>query len=419
MRSERARALAIAAAALAFHVLGAGLIVWFAHFPQSLDEIQHLSFVRAMEAQPSLFPHYEALRTLDPGCLCWGAQPNYLPHPSPYYLLMAPIDRLSGGSFIALRIADVAISTVGVALMLAGGFRLLRGWRPRAVFALFLVLFPKLGLISGIINDDNAALVATGLAFLGLADFHLRGRLVDAAVLGAGLALAGWSKLTTALMVGFTFAFAEALRLKDRSSPPPLYAYATVIAGGAIGALPSLVNLVRYGGFVYFSEARAVPPSQRTPIGLAAYGLTFLRQMVDGWSATGPTPTLLTIALYAVLLLGAAAAALALRERRPEPEAAAWRVAAAAVLALVPTVALQFWFGWMSLVQHGFLDLAQPRYYYGLWPGFALALALMWSWAGPGPVRRVVTAGLAIYLVASSAGYAVIRLYLAGAPAIF
>jgi hypothetical protein len=74
---------------------------------------------------------------------------------------------------------------------------------------------------------------------------------------------------------------------------------------------------------------------------------------------------------------------------------------------------------WASVVEDGFRDMAQARYYYALWPGFALALALLWKRAGPGPVRRITTAALTISLVGSSAAYAVIRLYLAGMPAIY
>jgi hypothetical protein len=120
-----------------------------------------------------------------------------------------------------------------------------------------------------------------------------------------------------------------------------------------------------------------------------------------------------------VLALGALATALAVSGRSTGPEGAAWRVAGGMVLALIPTLLLHFAFGWASVVEDGFRDMAQARYYYALWPGFALALALLWKRAGPGPVRRITTAALAISLVGSSAAYAVITLYLAGIPAIY
>ncbi|MGH7011824.1 MAG: hypothetical protein ACREEX_13405, partial [Caulobacteraceae bacterium] len=67
----RTSSLLVAVPALAWHLFGALLVARLIAFPSTLDEIEHLSFIRWMERAPSLLPHYERMRILAPDLAHW------------------------------------------------------------------------------------------------------------------------------------------------------------------------------------------------------------------------------------------------------------------------------------------------------------------------------------------------------------
>jgi hypothetical protein len=396
--------LIIAAAALAFHVLGAALVADLSLFPSSLDEIQHLSYLRWMAHAPALFPHFEAIPTLDDRATHWTAAPNYLNHPSPYYLALGGLDRLLGGSVAAMRLVNIALSGLAVAIMLRAGFTVLRTPREQAVFAAFLVLFPKMGVVAGIVSNDNAALLATAVVFAGLLRWHATGRLADAALLAAGLALCGWTKFTVFLMAGFAVAIAELPRLKLMAVRPRLARCAVIALGAGAGAVPTLENLARYGRPLFHPTNFFTPVAERTAVSFADYAALFFQQMAITWSAREPARPLEMAGLAGVLaILGLTVVLAARRARAGEPLTAPWIVALGFGLALPPTLALHLWFGWQAVLEDGYLTAAQARYYYGVWPGIALAAALLWREAPLRAVRPAILLTLALLLLASPA----------------
>jgi hypothetical protein len=394
--SDRRLSAIAAGAAMAFHLFGGLMFALVARFPSSLDELPHLSFIRWMERDPALFPHYERMRILTEDGRAWTGTGTYLNHPSPYYHLMGVIDRLSGGSVLTLRLFDLALSSVGVGLMLAAGFRLLKGWRERSVFAAVLVLFPKLGVVAGIINNDNGALIAVGLAFLALVRWHERGGRREAVWLAAALALAGWTKLTVLLMLGFGVAVAELLRPSLLKRLRTEWAnYLILAAGGALGAVPTLVNLHRYGRALYHSTYYFTPVADRAPMTFLHYVRMFFWQLGRKWSGLEPTPALGVVGLLLVLALAVVACVRL-------PRDAAGRVAVGLMISLLPTLLLHLQFGWEAVREDGFLFMAQARYYYGVWPGFALGLALLWRDWRPGLARTGLTAAVLLCLLYAS-----------------
>src|SRR5262249_55963609 len=150
----------------------------------------------------------------------------------------------------ALRLLNALMATGAVALLLAAGFRLLPDTPRRAAYAAVLVMFPKLGIVAGLINNDNAALLAVGLTFWALIGWHQPGSTGDAWLLAAGLLLAGWTKLTVLLMLGFGVGIAELLR----PGRAPLKHYAIIAAGTLVGCLPTLATWLQYGRFLYHSN---------------------------------------------------------------------------------------------------------------------------------------------------------------------
>ena len=395
-----------AACALAFHALNGGLAVVMDRFPSSLDELQHLSFIRAMEARPSLLPNYDAVHVLSGAAGGFTDTPNYLNHPSPYYLLMGPIDRLTGGSILALRMANLSLSLAAIAVLLLAGVRVLRGWRERAVFAGALVLFPKLGAVAGLINNDNGAILAVAVAMLGLVAWQQNPTRRSALLLAAGVALCGWTKLTVLLMVAFSVLISEGLRLWRTRKPEDLVAYAIVCGGFALAAIPSLANLAAYGRLLHHTDSFTVPIAERASLGFGQYVWLFLRYMAEKWAALEPTDLIQRLGLALVVGLAATAVAVGLRAPKSEAgdadEAAGWRIASGAILATLPVLAIHIYFGWRTFREDGFLEMAQMRYYYGLWPGFALGLGLIWL-RFPRPAwRRPLTLATGFLLASAS-----------------
>lgn len=365
--------------ALAFHAVNGLFALLIGAFPTSLDELQHLSFIRSMEARPSLLPRYEDLRVLDDSGRTFTAAPNYLNHPSPYYVAMGWVDRAVGGDIRALRLVDLGLSLAAVALMLLAGFRVLKDWKSRTVFAAALVLFPKAGVVAGLINNDNAALLVTGAAFLALVEWQRSPSTRNAVFLALGLAACGWTKLTILLMLAFGALIAEALRLRVRGPRPTLGACAVVAAGLAVGAIPSLANLAAYGRLLHHTSAFYVAPASRLDLSFGRYALIFFRDMEEKWPALEPSRLPQQLGLCLVVVWAAWALAVGLRRKAGEGDLdAAWRTACGLVLATAPVMAIHLYFGWRTFVEDGFVEMAQMRYYYGVWPGFALGLALLW-----------------------------------------
>jgi hypothetical protein len=59
-------------------------------FPSAFDELEHISYAAHLQETGRLLPRFEEQKTLSPGDLGrWDDRPNYLGHPSPFYLLMA------------------------------------------------------------------------------------------------------------------------------------------------------------------------------------------------------------------------------------------------------------------------------------------------------------------------------------------
>ena len=67
---------------LAFYVALTLILVFIAPFPSQVDELQHLSVVRAQFEHPTLFPDWSSQLILRPDDLTrWSADANYINHP--------------------------------------------------------------------------------------------------------------------------------------------------------------------------------------------------------------------------------------------------------------------------------------------------------------------------------------------------
>jgi hypothetical protein len=371
--------------ALAFHAASVLAFALITRYPDSFDEMAHLAYVRWEALHPSLFPHFEAWRLPD-------GRLNYLTHPSPYYLVLAAIDA-AFRSIGLLRLVNAAISTAAVAIILVAGRRSL----PRdgfPVFAAVTVLFPKLGLLGGIISNDNAALLAAAVFFVALVEWPRRSWLMALA-----LSLCGWTKLTALIMAALALAFTLLAR---RERPAPRHALAGL--GLAAGLIPTAANFVRYHAAVYTTPERLIPLAQRPHLGFLEFARQVGWDLIRTWPAKDGASALWIATLVLILALGGYGA---WRARRERP----WILGLAA--ATLPSALIQLGFGWRTLQAFGWNDVYTARYYYVLWPGFAAALALLWTQT-KGLGRSAAAALVGAGLVSASTLFALAVLLVAG-----
>jgi hypothetical protein len=295
---------------------------------------------------------------------------NYINHPSAYYLLLAPWAEAGPR---ALRLANVGLTVLALALMLCAGARMLE---PQAFpwFALAAAACPKAMSIGGMINNDVLAMLAAALLLLAWST-----RRHTAWLLGLALALAGWTKLTALIALA---ALASLWLLTCRTRD--LRLWISTVAGAALGALPYLVNLVRDGALLFRDPAKwSVPLDARinlTPLEFLAH---FADLLLRKWPAIenslplGVVAFCLVIPILAVLAVRTAVRPLGL----------------ALAGAVVITLAIHLGFAWRAYTTLGDLTNAQARYYTVFWPAFALLLAAALG-ATKSPARWLVLPAL-------------------------
>jgi hypothetical protein len=356
--------LVVAAIVLISYVFLASLIVLHAKFPYEFDELQHLSVIVAQREHPDPFadPSNYFVLSADDNTK-WSAQRNYLAHPSLYYLLLAPLSGRQDANVVLLRFANVFMASAALLMTIVGGFKLFSASLDRGLFSILAACFPKGALLAGIINNDNLADLAGALVFLGI---------VEAPMalwwLTAGLALAGWSKLTALIALSCVVGVRQLGRIRNRRIPILSKENVILAIGALVGASPYLVSLFRSGHLVYVNQAHfGVPVENRPAMSFVEFGLYFLQRFALKWPAAEgalglPASDALMIVLVGLTLAGVSGR----RDIRS--------VTLPYVLAFAVTFAVHLWFGWRSFVEIGDLTVAQTRYYSVLWPGVAAAL---------------------------------------------
>lgn len=372
---------------LSFVVLAFG-IAYFYPFPSLFDELQHYSAVRAQFEHPDLAADPRDYGVVRPDAVrSWSGQRNYINHPALYYLLLAPLLALTDSPFV-LRLANVALASLALVLMLWAGWRRLPSDRVRLAFAVIAASFPKAVLLAGMINNDNLAALAGAIVFAGLVAARRGAWLV-----ALGLALAGWSKLTALVALGAVVAAFVLLGPRRAWTRP---ASALIAAGGALGALAYALMWWRTGALVPVNAAVFTTPVEArlvlTPLGFAG---RFLSDFALKWpAAEGSLPVL---AVGALLLAQLALAGVGARIAPGERRLILAFLAGTAVL-----FATHFAFGWRAYLTMGDLTIAQTRYYAVLWPGLALGGAL--ALTAPRVPRWATVVGLGAYLLPSVPG---------------
>jgi hypothetical protein len=380
-RADPGRVRLVYGAFLIVFVFTAALLAVREPFPTTLDELPHYSYVAEMARAPTLLPDYPAMRLADPAQLTrFGDQPTYLNHPSLYYLLLSPILRLWPGTVLPLRLANVAIATLGVALLFIAGARRLTNVAQHAVFAALVSGFPKLGILACNINNDNLAFLGGAVLMVGL----LREPEDVAAVLfvGFGFMLGAAAKLTAAIMLGLLI-LAWCMRRPWR---PRLFALLPFLA---VGVLPYFANLVRWGAPLWEASARAhgaLPGTWHAPLALGQFVGVFFETMPETWAAVGASDPFDIASALAVV----AAFVLSLKTTR---------LSRCVLFALLGTLLVHVTYEYRDQLRLGIWPGsygASPRYYLPLWPGVAWGCALAFDRMRSARVRNAAAAAFLV-----------------------
>ena len=352
--------LLVAALTLA-HAAAATVVALYASFPSAYDELAHISLVRSMAEAPQLFLPYGRLMLLDPTLQVWTSEPNYLAHPSLYYLALSP---LAGWGYLPLRFANVALSSLALLLAAAGGARLIGSGRGLVPFLILLFCFPKSPVLGGIVSNDNLVLLASAVFLWGCSSGRHR-----TAWIAAAIVLAGWAKLTALVALGATVTFVQMEAVLAGRTKVFARENVWFAAAALTGFCPCLVNYATTGHFLFgpVNEGWIIPAGQRVSLSVPDFVWLFFQRL----GAKYPLQDMLL--QFGPLLAGLVAiASLPLRGG-----GTASVVAKSSMLALLVFVTIHVGYGWHTFQITGRETAdAQIRYYNVLWPGFALALAL-------------------------------------------
>jgi hypothetical protein len=204
-RRPRGRASVLSLLFVVLFAISAGISAYRKDITRGFDELVHISYVASLQQNETLWPRLETLRMMDPQTLRFTAEPNYLNHPSPYYLLFAwigpNIEEHPGAPF-PHRLLNVAIVVLGLAAAITAAFRLGIGALEIYAFVISLVAIPFLASLAGAVNNDNLAFAGGALAMFSAVGFlnKREDKWLYAALIGVVIASA--AKLTGLLLAG-------------------------------------------------------------------------------------------------------------------------------------------------------------------------------------------------------------------------
>ena len=390
-------------------------------FPADIDELAHYSYIRhAYENKLLITDYYASYLLREDDLESWSEKNNYLNHPSLYYLFLGNVLNISGedpGREIEiLRASNLLISSLAIAILLWVGFSVFRTVCPFFVYAAAVTLIPKLGIVGGIINNDNQALLGSALVFLGLV--HALNRRITfgtSLITGAGFCLSALAKLTAGLSMGLLIVLVHLFNISEFHvliRDKMIYLFSLLILL-LLGIAPYMVNLYRLGSPLYINSTAYAEPYSNYHLNLDLYGFIghFFSRMVIKWAAYEPSNIYQIISLFCLLLL----AALGLwRLSAGDKSPSTMRILVfGAFLATGCVMVAHVYHLYSMYLSTGHLGGATIRYYIPIWPAVALAAGF-----GIGVIKidriRIYTIMLLFaLLISSTAPFAIAWHYLA------
>jgi hypothetical protein len=391
-----------------------------APFPAGFDEHAHFSYVAHIAERDDLAPSFDdmVLIGLDHGA-AWTAQPNYLNHPSFYYVAIAWLADTFGASrprsVTLLRLANAALSAAALALVLQIGLR--AGWPPsaRLAFGVMVATVPTLPVLGGLVTNDNLAWFGGALCCLGafsvLEEGPTRGAL---AKLVGGFVLASFAKLTAAMLAGgLLIGTLVALSMRDgwRSLADRRVLLGLTFAAFAL--VPYVHFWAEYGSPAPYSAGQAatledrlaaIPEWRHQRYDLPRYAGHFFLSLLMFWSPLLPRTGfefMLLAGPLTCLALAAAGVLLAARSvgrGRVDP---AELLVLCGVIAIGAVLAVHLGFTFARHLDTGWLKGVYPRYYFPLVAVVPAACAVAVARRNSWPLATLV-----VVLSLGFAGYA-------------
>jgi hypothetical protein len=336
------------------------------------DELEHISYAAHLQETGQIVPRFEQQKRLMMGDFThWDVRPNYIGHPSPFYLLLGLVlDRSlpPDQAVRAPRLVADALLVLGVGLALATGFGVFRrDWAALLVFCAGFALNAELLSIAREATNDTLAVLGGALAYCGVGAV---GRRWSAPVSALGLLLALWAKANAGLDVGVLLGLAV---LVQRG--PAWRWLGWLVLGGLIGVAPYVQMLLKYRKVVPISAetlgnvASLDSFALYVPVFLLNLGYTWGFLQTGRWPITAPADIATIIAFWAMIGGTVVGARLAWRWL-PAPSAVVSVAAPAAFFVVLP---IHLWFSARGLGYS--LPAASFRYYLPLWPALAHAMA--------------------------------------------
>ncbi len=372
-----------------------------APFPAGFDELAHVSYATHVRERRELVPAFDEMFLLeadDPSA--WSTQPNYLNHPSFYYVALSLLPGPGRPPrVLLLRLVNACLSTAGLALALRIGLQAAWPTSARALFGIMLATVPTLAILGGLVTNDNLAWFGGALCCLGaygLLRDGVSGRRL--AIWTGGFVLASLAKLTAALLCGgLVAATLGALWLQQGSRMLLERRLLIALALGSIALVPYLAFWIHDGSPAPYTAGQAailqsrlaeIPEWQAQRFGFARYALHFVLSLLMFWPPLVPRAELQILLLAVPLICGLLAVlgtGIALgRIRGPERDPAALFVVGG-VGALAVVMAIHLGFAFERHLETGWLKGIYPRYYFPLLPVVPAACALAaarpgWRW---------------------------------------
>ena len=413
--SRRKESLWIVAIYLAFlmaHVALSSQRATHWTFPNSTDEIQHLSLAYHLKENPAFFLKYEDLGLLAaPEYKKWGGEGNYLVHPSLYYHLIGlllPAGETERPAYLKVRLANVVLSSLALLAIFWAGGRYLGDPRQHLILAAVVALCPMIGGLGGQINNDNLALLGGALVFVGLAGLASRGASLPAAALMAlGFALGCWAKLIAGVLLGAWILLVHVFvpMRRGREKKPGAVYWSILGVALIIGALPYAHNLFAYGSPLFDTTHFYVDENAPRMTGLVDYMGWFFYALAASWVTNQPADALQMATLVLVLVLSVAGAWKGMTGTLREEDTAIAILAAGAVGAVLLVLPIHLAYAYGMHLDTGILGGPVFRYYLPIWPGLAAGAAVGGAALASQSMQRILPASL-ILLLAYSAIFA-------------
>jgi hypothetical protein len=388
---------------------------------RGFDEVAHASYIAHLQHSGETWPAFADMRMLDPSTFRFTGEANYLDHPSPYYLLLAPLGPDLEGhpeAILAHRLFNVAFAAIGLAALMAIG---LVARLPRLTLYAYIVplaCIPVLAPLAGAINNDNAAFAGGAIATLAALQLLATGSRASLLAALGGVIVASWAKFTGLLLAGGLVA-GVLLWLLWRGRLHSRWIMPVAIAA-LLASAPYVALLAQYGsptprtaGEIAMIKTGALTAGwdRAERMGPAAFAAHFVSEFVLEWMPTLKPRNALNYAALAIPIAAALCAfagiLAAVRRIAYGKEDPFDIVIAAGALAFAATFVIHGIFSYQLHTEFGWMTTAYPRYYLPLAAVIPLAgLALLGALKHPS--GRAILVGFLI------AGPVVFRLL--GAP---